>query len=288
MGFLDFLSSLIQIFINPYKHTIDILERRLRDRTNEDNQLHADMYSKDGNGNGASTKDDNGTPISTQIAGDMTNIKYPGTNTKFVTDGDTVTGLYQVQTAITTDIGTKKNTYDTNVANYYNTQQDIFGKSQTDQTQHDGSTSLIKQITDLSGQILVENEKNKYLNMTELTGAQFSFEALKEQNNSLNNQINENKVTYSGDESKIGYQIQQNNSMKAFNSMLLIIYGICLLVLASILFGINVTFSLMTKIAIVVVFVLFPFCFIVIQQIIELLSRFINKKYPNSNIYFAS
>ena len=172
---------------------------------------------------------------------------------------------------------------------YYLAQQDIFGQSQTDQTQSDGNTySLIKQITDLSGQILVANEKNEYLNMTELTGVQFSFEALKEQNNSLNNQINENKVTYSGDESKIEYQIQQNSSLKAFNAMLLIIYGICLLVLASILFGINVRFSLMTKLAIVVVFILFPFCFIVIQQIIELLSGFINKNYPNSNVYFAT
>ena len=82
----------------------------------------------------------------------------------------------------------KKNVYDANVKDYYLAQQDIFGQSQTDQTQSDGTTySLIKQITDLSGQILVANEKNKYLNMTELTGAQFSFEALKEQNNSLNN-----------------------------------------------------------------------------------------------------
>lgn len=289
MGFLDFLSSLIQIFINPYQHTIDILERRLRDRTNEDNQLHADMYGQNGNGNGSITVDNNGTPISTQISGDMTNVKYPGKDTKFVPEADKVTGLFQVHTAIEKDIQSNKNIYDTNVANYYKAQQDIFGKSQTDQTQSDGNAdSLIKQITDLSGQILVANEKNNYLNMTELTGAQFSFEALKEQNNSLNNQINENKVTYSGDESKIGYQIQQNNSMKAFNSMLLIIYGICLLVLASILFGINVTFSLMTKIAIVVVFVLFPFCFIVIQQIIELLSGFIKKNYPNSFGSFAT
>jgi hypothetical protein len=289
MGFLDFLSSIILIFINPYQHTIDILERRLRDRTNEDNQLHADMYGQNGNGNGASTKDDNGTPISTQISGVMTNVKYPGKNTKFVPEADKVTGLFQVQTAIEKDTTSNKNIYDTNVANYYKAQQDIFGESQTNQLQSNGTdNSLIKQITDLSGQILVANEKNKYLNMTELTGLQFSFEALKEQNNSLNNQINENKVTYSGDESKIEYQIQQNSSMKAFNSILLIIYGICLLVLASILFGINARFSLMTKIAIVVVFVLFPFCFIVIQQIIELLSGFINKNYPNSNVYFAS
>ena len=273
----------------PSKSYADQLRDTLRDRRNEDNQLHADMYGKYGNGNGIDTSDDNGTPITAQIHTVMANVKYPGTTNTILASDDNTNGLFQVQKALTSDIGIKKNIYDTNVADYYLAQQDIFGKSQTDQTQSDGTTySLIKQITDLSGQILVANEKNKYLNMTELTGAQFSFEALKEQNNSLNNKINENKVTYSGDESKIGYQIQQNNSMKAFNSMLLIIYGICLLVLASILFGINVTFSLMTKIAIVVVFVLFPFCFIVIQQIIELLSGFIKKNYPNSNVYFAS
>lgn len=272
----------------PSKSYADQLKDTLRDRRNEDNQLHADMYGKYGNGNGIDTTDDNGTPITTQIAGVMENVKYSGTQNKFLNDGDNINGLFQVQNAITDDIDNKKTIYDANVKDYYKAQQDIFGQSQTDQTQSDGKTySLVKQITDLSGQILVANEKNKYLKMTELTGVQFSFEALKEQNNSLNNQINENKVTYSGDESKIGYQIQQNNSMKAFNSMLLIIYGICLLVLASILFGINVTFSLMTKIAIVVVFVLFPFCFIVIQQIIELLRGFISKNYPNSNVYFT-
>ena len=273
----------------PSKSYTDQLKDTLRDRRNEDNQLHADMYGEYGNGNGIDTTDDNGTPITTQITGVMENVKYPETHTKFLNDGDTVSGLNQVQNTIKNDIDNKKNVYDANVKDYYLAQQDIFGQSQTDQTQSDGKTySLIKQITDLSGQILVANEKNEYLNMTELTGAQFSFEALKEQNNSLNNQINENKVTYSGDESKIEYQIQQNSSLKAFNAMLLIIYGICLLVLASILFGINVRFSLMTKLAIVVVFILFPFCFIVIQQIIELLSGFINKNYPNSNVYFAT
>lgn len=273
----------------PSKSYTDQLKDTLRDRRNEDNQLHADMYGEYGNGNGIDTTDDNGTPITTQITGVMENVKYPETQTKFLNDGDTVSGLNQVQNTIKNDIDNKKNVYDANVKDYYLAQQDIFGQSQTDQTQSDGKTySLIKQITDLSGQILVANEKNEYLNMTELTGVQFSFEALKEQNNSLNNQINENKVTYSGDESKIEYQIQQNSSLKAFNAMLLIIYGICLLVLASILFGINVRFSLMTKLAIVVVFILFPFCFIVIQQIIELLSGFINKNYPNSNVYFAT
>ena len=273
----------------PSKSYTDQLKDTLRDRRNEDNQLHADMYGEYGNGNGIDTTDDNGTPITTQITGVMENVKYPETQTKFLNDGDTVSGLNQVQNTIKNDIDNKKNVYDANVKDYYLAQQDIFGQSQTDQTQSDGKTySLIKQITDVSGQILVANEKNEYLNMTELTGVQFSFEALKEQNNSLNNQINENKVTYSGDESKIEYQIQQNSSLKAFNAMLLIIYGICLLVLASILFGINVRFSLMTKLAIVVVFILFPFCFIVIQQIIELLSGFINKNYPNSNVYFAT
>ena len=273
----------------PSKSYTDHLKDTLRDRRNEDNQLHADMYGEYGNGNGIDTTDDNGTPITTQITGVMENVKYPETQTKFLNDGDTVSGLNQVQNTIKNDIDNKKNVYDANVKDYYLAQQDIFCQSQTDQTQSDGKTySLIKQITDLSGQLLVANEKNEYLNMTELTGVQFSFEALKEQNNSLNNQINENKVTYSGDESKIEYQIQQNSSLKAFNAMLLIIYGICLLVLASILFGINVRFSLMTKLAIVVVFILFPFCFIVIQQIIELLSGFINKNYPNSNVYFAT
>jgi hypothetical protein len=269
----------------------DQLKDTLRDRRNEDNQLHADMYGKYGDDNGIDTTDDNGTPITTQIAGVMENVKYPGTTIRYNLNTndvfDTSNGLIQIQRMIKKDIGIKKEIYDASVNAYYKAQQDIFGKSQTDQSGNSISTSLIKQITDLSGQILVANTKNDYLSKTELTGTHFSFEALKEQNNSLNNQINENKVTYSGDESKIEYQIQQNNSMKAFNSILLIIYGIFLLILASILFGINTTFSLMTKIAIVVVFILFPFCFLVIQQIIELLSGFIKKNYPNGNVYFT-
>jgi len=276
------------IFMPPSEH--DLLTRRLRDRRNEDNQLHADMYGKYGNGNGIDTTDDNGTPITAQIHTVMENVKYPGTTQTIPDPGDDTNGLFQVQHAITDDINNnKKPTYDAKVANYYHAQQDIFGQSQTNEKQSDNKTnSFIKQITDLSGQILVANKKNEYLNMTELTGAQFSFEALKEQNNSLNNQINENEVTYSGDESKIEYQIQQNSSMKVFNSILLIIYGICFLVLVGILFGINARFSLMMKVVIMVLFILFPFCFVVIQQIIELLSKFVNKNYPNSNVYFSS
>lgn len=271
----------------PSEH--DLLTRRLRDRRNEDNQLHADMYGKYGNGNGIDTTDDNGTPIATQIHTVMENEIYPGTSTKILSDTDNETGLYKVQEWITKDIDTNKNTYENKVAKYYHSQEDIFGQSQTNQLQSDKKTnSLIKKITDLSGQILVENEKNNYLNKTELTGTQFQFEALKEQNNSLNNQINENTVTYSGDESKIEYQIQQNSSMKVFNSILLIIYCICFLVLASILFGINARFTLMTKIAIMVMFILFPFCFVIIQQIIELISGFVKKNYPNRNVYFAT
>lgn len=164
---------------------------------------------------------------------------------------------------------------------YYNLQEDIFGKSRDNQTQSNGTgSSIIKQITDLSGEILIAETKNKYLNMTELTGMQFSFEALKEQNNSLDNQINENKVTYSGDESKIDYQIQQNTSMKVFNSVLLIIYGLCLLVLVGVLFGINARFSLMIKLAIMVVFMLFPFCFLILQQLAESISEFVHTNIP--------
>lgn len=282
---------------NPYSNRIDRLKRELTDRTNDDEQLHSDMYGQDPTNTGAHPQggiDDNGTGIYPIILNDLSGLTFPESTIRINSDENkkpylATLGLKDVQDALVGNITSQKTNFDKNVVDYYNLQKDIFGKSRDNQTQHNGTgSSIIKQITDLSGEILVAETKNKYLNMTELTGMQFAFEALKEQNNSLDNQINENKVTYSGDESKIDYQIQQNTSMKVFNSVLLIIYGLCLLVLVGVLFGINDRFSLMTKLAIIVVFMLFPFCFLILQQLAESISDFVHTKYPNRNVYLAS
>jgi len=285
---------------NPYSHRIDVLKRELRDKTNQDEQLHSDMFGKNNHGG----FDDHGTPIYPIILTDLSEMLYPGTTDPVNPDNNlknntkdesyyATLGLQELQRLITADINTNRSKYETAVKGYYDLQQDIFGKSRDDPTDHnvrkdDEKPSLIKQITDLSGDILIAEKRKAYLNMTELTGSQFSFEAVKEQNNSLQNQINENTATYSKDESKIEYQIQQNTSMKIFNSVLLIIYGICLLVLAVVLFGINQRFSFVTKVAIVIVFMLFPFCFLILQQLTESIRSFIHRNYPNSNVYLAS
>ena len=285
---------------NPYSNRIDRLKRELTDRTNDDEQLHSDMYGqypKNTKNHPQGGIDDNGTGIYPIILNDLSGLTFPESTTPINSDNsdkkekpyEATLGLKDVQDALDRNIASQNTNFNNNVVGYYNLQADIFGKSRDIQTQHNGTgSSIIKQITDLSGEILVAETKNKYLNMTELTGMQFAFEALKEQNNSLDNQINENKGTYSGDESKIDYQIQQNTSMKVFNSVLLIIYGLCLLVLVGVLFGINARFSLMTKLAIMVVFMLFPFCFLILQQLAESISEFVHTKYPNRNVYLAS
>ena len=283
---------------NPYSQRIDALKRELRNKTNQDEQLHSDMFGQDPKNTLAHPQggiDDNGTGIYPIILTDLSGMLYPGTTYQVNPDNKLNTvdgtvhsyaatrGLQEIQRLITEDINKNYSNYGNAVKDYYDLQQDIFGQSRDVQ-----KDSLIKQITDLSGDILIAEKRKAYLNMTELTGSQFSFEAVKEQNNSLQNQINENTATYSKDESKIEYQIQQNTSMKIFNSMLLIIYGICLLVLAVVLFGINQRFSFMTKVAIVIVFMLFPFCFLILQQLTESIRSFIHQNYPNSNVYLAS
>jgi hypothetical protein len=284
---------------NPYSQRIDALKRELTNKTNQDEQLHSDMFGQDPKNTLAHPQggiDDNGTGIYPIILNDLSGLTFPESTIRINSDENkkpylATLGLKNVQDALVNNITSQKAIFDTNVVGYYNLQEDIFGKSRDNQNNHndnDTGYSLIKQITDLSGEILIAEKRKAYLKMTELTGSQFSFEAVKEQNNSLQNQINENTATYSKDESKIEYQIQQNTSMKIFNSVLLIIYGICLLVLAVVLFGINQRFSFVTKVAIVIVFMLFPFCFLILQQLTESIRSFIHRNYPNSNVYLAS
>jgi hypothetical protein len=281
---------------NPYSHRIELLKRVLRDKTNQDEQIHSDIYGQDQ----AKTHpfggiDDNGTGIYPVILTDVSGLFYPDQPTTPINPDENgepylaTRGLNKVIDNVKNNINdVNYPNYTNNVIGYYNSQQDIFGQSRDNQKNHDNSgSSYIKQITDLSGQILKAQREQEYLKTTELTGMQFAFEALKEQNNSLNNQINENVVTHSKDSSKVEYQIQQNNSMKIFNSVLLIVYGLGLLVLASILFGINARFSLVSKIGIIFVFMLFPFCFLIIQQLTESIRSFVDKNYPNYNVYFA-
>jgi hypothetical protein len=281
---------------NPYSHRIELLKRVLRDKTNQDEQIHSDIYGQDQ----AKTHpfggiDDNDTGIYPVILTDVSGLFYPDQPTTPINPDENgkphlaTRGLNEVIDNVKKNINVVNYpNYTNNVIGYYNSQQDIFGQSRDNQNNHDKSgSSYIKQITDLSGQILKAQREQEYLKTTELTGMQFAFEALKEQNNSLNNQINENVVTHSKDSSKVEYQIQQNNSMKIFNSVLLIVYGLGLLVLASILFGINARFSLVSKIGIIFVFMLFPFCFLIIQQLTESIRSFVDKNYPNYNVYFA-
>lgn len=123
-----------------------------------------------------------------------------------------------------------------------------------------------------------------YLKKTELTGIDFSFEAVQNQNQILMNQIKDNKEKYSTDIQKVNYQSEKIDSLKSTYVFVFATFYIILLGLIYILFAVNTTMSRNIKIAIVVVFALYPFYVNVLQQLLYFLGEYIFA-IMNGNVY---
>lgn len=123
-----------------------------------------------------------------------------------------------------------------------------------------------------------------YLKKTELTGIDFSFDAVQKQNQILTNQIKDNKEKYSTDIQKVNYQSEKITSLKTSYVIVFAIFYIILLGLIYILFAVNTTMSRNIKIAIVVLFALYPFYVNVLQQLLYFLGTYIFAM-MNGNVY---
>jgi heme/copper-type cytochrome/quinol oxidase subunit 4 len=123
-----------------------------------------------------------------------------------------------------------------------------------------------------------------YLKKTELTGIDFSFDALQKQNQILTNQIKDNKEKYSIDVQKVNYQSEKITSLKATYVFIFFLFYAILLGLIYILFAVNTTMSRNIKIAIVVLFAFYPFYVNVLQQLLYFLGEYIFA-IMNGNVY---
>jgi hypothetical protein len=97
------------------------------------------------------------------------------------------------------------------------------------------------------------------------------YKTLKAQNDLLGTQIQNidtNYATdYATDKSKSLYKTEKVMQLRSYNFILFIIYYICVILLALYLFLLNrTTFSLITKIALIVLFVVYPFMIDYIEQ----------------------
>lgn len=123
-----------------------------------------------------------------------------------------------------------------------------------------------------------------YLKKTELTGIDFSFDAVQKQNQILTNQIKDNKEKYSIDVQKVNYQSEKIDSLKTTYVFVFAIFYMILLGLIYVLFAVNTTMSRNIKIAIIVLFAFYPFYVNVLQQLFYFLGEYIFA-IMNGNVY---
>jgi hypothetical protein len=93
------------------------------------------------------------------------------------------------------------------------------------------------------------------------------YKTLKAQNDLLGTQIQNIETNYATDKSKSLYKTEKVMQLRSYNFILFIIYYICVILLALYLFLLNrTTFSFRTKIALIVLFVVYPFMIDYIEQ----------------------
>jgi hypothetical protein len=114
-----------------------------------------------------------------------------------------------------------------------------------------------------------------YLKKTELTGIDFSFDALQNQNTILTNQIQNNTEIYSTDMQKVTYQSDKITSLKSTYLYIFIVFYVILAILIYVLFAVNTTMSRNMKIGVIIVFALYPFYANVLQQLLYFIGAYL-------------
>lgn len=115
----------------------------------------------------------------------------------------------------------------------------------------------------------------EFLKQTELTGIDYAFEAVKTQNNLIDNQIKENNEKYSIDGQKIYYQSQQIMRLKTYNFFMFIFYYIIALVSIYILI-MSKDVAISIKIMITLLIIGYPFIIDILQQYVIFLWYYIS------------
>ena len=119
------------------------------------------------------------------------------------------------------------------------------------------------------------NSKNNVLSQTNLTGAQYSFAQVQQQNETIENQIDQTLSNYATLNEKSVFQQKDIELYKYTNYYLFIAFYVLLAVLGVVLFTMNFTFSFYVKIAILCVLALYPFVIGLIYQLLTILWNFL-------------
>lgn len=117
---------------------------------------------------------------------------------------------------------------------------------------------------------LIQNQLEpeiKHLNLTNLTGLQYSYTSVKNENNLIKQQIQENKNNYSTDNRLFDYQTNNLTYLKSINFIIFIIYY-CIFIFFLYFMVFKKTSDIQYKIILTVLFLLYPFIIKPIEEFI--------------------
>jgi hypothetical protein len=137
------------------------------------------------------------------------------------------------------------------------------------------TTSLATNRQTLNSTLNNTNKLNADAHTTNLTGVEYSFDQVQQQNETIQNQIDQTFSTYATLNEKSGYQKKDIDIYKYTNYYLFIAYYVFLAVLGVVLFTMNFTLSFYVKIAVLCVFALYPFVIGLIYQLLAILWNFV-------------
>jgi hypothetical protein len=101
------------------------------------------------------------------------------------------------------------------------------------------------------------------------------YSAIQKQNILLEEQIQKTKSEYSTDDQNAVYIQNKISTVNMFNFVLFLTYYVCVIAVIYVLLFLNTTYSLYTKVAIIVVSVFFPYIIPLVQKGILFIYQFI-------------
>ena len=120
-----------------------------------------------------------------------------------------------------------------------------------------------------------KNTENTALGKTNLTGVEYSFAQVQQQNSTMENQINQNLTTHATLNEKALFQKKEIDSYKYTNYYLFIAFYVLLAILGVVLFTLNFSLSFYVKIVILCVLAIYPFVVGLLYQLLVILWNFL-------------
>ena len=142
-------------------------------------------------------------------------------------------------------------------------------------TGHTIATGLSPDRQTLNSLLTDKNTENTALGQTNLTGVEYSFAQVQQQNSTIENQIEQNLTTHATLNEKAMFQKKEIDSYKYTNYYLFIAFYVLLAILGVVLFTLNFRLSFYVKIAILCVFAIYPFVVGLLYQLLVILWNFL-------------